>query len=94
MNNGINRIQTEADVERSWIVALLNEQIDDPMHTTPSKNDLVNYDNDGDVIMAVAKRKKKGLDRWGSLLHFRERQTSKSQTWKGEHCCPHGPALK
>lgn len=35
MNNGIDPIQNDADVERTWVAALSDEQINNPEHTTP-----------------------------------------------------------
>lgn len=48
--NGMNLIKTDADVERAWVSALWDIQIDDSMHTLPSEDKLEKYENDADVI--------------------------------------------
>lgn len=54
MINGINTIETGADVERALIAALLDEHMEDLMKTIPSKNEHVSYICDGHVMMTVA----------------------------------------
>lgn len=61
MSNGMNPIQTEADVERVSVAALSNEQIDDPMHSSPSEDEVENYDSDANFMLKIAKSRTKGL---------------------------------
>lgn len=46
MTNGINPIESNAEVQRDWIALLSDERIDDSMHTTLSEVKLANNGND------------------------------------------------
>lgn len=46
-------MQADADVESIWVAALLDEQIDDPMHTTLSEKKLKNYGKDVEIMMKI-----------------------------------------
>lgn len=57
----LDPIKTDAHIERAWVAAILDEQIEDPAHTTSSENEPVRYGNDIAVIMRVARQKINGL---------------------------------
>lgn len=61
INNGINPIETAADVKRARIAALSNEQIDNPIHTIPSKDERANYGIYANIMMMIGKTKIKDL---------------------------------
>lgn len=60
MNTKTNPMETDADVERAWVGALSDEQIDDPMHTTPSEGKRASYSSDADNMMTIARSTIKG----------------------------------
>lgn len=62
------------------MAALSNEQIEDSMHATPSKDKLENYRNDTEVMMMIAKSKVKGFiaERFNRM--YAERTQEKGQT--------------
>lgn len=60
MKNVIKPTKTNTDVERALVPALLNEQIGDQMHSTPSEEDYKNNDSDVDVVATNASSKIKG----------------------------------
>lgn len=57
----MNPIETDADVGRAWVAALSDEQIDYPIHTTLSEDELSNYVSDARVIATIARNEIKGL---------------------------------
>lgn len=61
MNIRVHLIKIDADVDRTWVAVLSNEQIDNLMHTKPSEEELANFSNDADVIIKIARNKVKDL---------------------------------
>lgn len=61
MNNEMNPVETNADVERACVVAILDQQIDSPRHRIPSKDERANYNSDADVKITIDRIKNQGL---------------------------------
>lgn len=61
MDSEMDLIKTDAGVERVWVAAPSDEQMDEPMHTTPSGACCAKFGNDTDVIVKIVKRKMKYL---------------------------------
>lgn len=75
MSDGIYPIETDEELERARVAAVLEKQIYDLMHTAPSEDELLNYCTDADVMMKIAKRKIKS-----SIVEEAERiYTSRTQ---------------
>lgn len=55
MNNRAYPTQTDADVERAWLAALLDEQVDYPMHGAPSEGERAIYGSNANIMMKIAK---------------------------------------
>lgn len=51
MNKEMSQTETEADVGRAWVAARLDEQLNDPMHTTTPEKEFQNYGRNADVMM-------------------------------------------
>lgn len=47
----MNPIETEPDVERDWVAALSDEQVEDPMYTALSGDERGNYGSNADVMI-------------------------------------------
>lgn len=54
MKSGRVQMNTDADVKRSSVPFLLDEQIDNPLDTTLFEDDRVKYGSDTDVIVTIA----------------------------------------
>lgn len=80
MNNGMNPVKTEADVERAWFAALLDEQIENPRHITLSVEELASYGNDADVMMTIARREIKRFIAAEAEQIYAERTQADAQT--------------
>lgn len=61
MKNEINLIETDTDVERACVAALLNERINDRMHTTAQEDDHPNNGIDTDVMITIFENEIKEL---------------------------------
>lgn len=61
MKNGMNPMETDADVKRARVTAFSDEQVDDPVHTTLSENGRANYGDDAEIMMIIAKSKIEGV---------------------------------
>lgn len=51
----MNPIETDAEVERAWVTALLDDHIDDQMHTATLKDERANYGSDANVMETIAR---------------------------------------
>lgn len=49
-------MKTDGDVDRTWVAALLDEQCQDSMHTTPSKDELAHYNGNGNFMMRIVRK--------------------------------------
>lgn len=55
MKKGINLIETDVEIKRAWVSALPNQQIDDPMDTTPREDERACYGSNADVMRTIGK---------------------------------------
>lgn len=51
MNNKLNQIDNNVYVECAWVAARSHKLMNDPMNTTPSKDDRASCGSDTDVIV-------------------------------------------
>lgn len=52
---GTNLLETAADVDRALVKALSDEQVEDPMSTTPSVEEQADCGNDAKIMMKIGK---------------------------------------
>lgn len=57
----MNSIKTGAAVERDWVAALSDEQVDEPAHSTSSEEEFENDGMDAYVMMTDDRSEIKGL---------------------------------
>lgn len=50
----MNPIETDTDVKRAWVAALLDEQVIDPMRATLSEDVRAIHESDSDIMVTVA----------------------------------------
>lgn len=80
IDNGTNPIETDPEFERASVAALSDENINNPMHSTPSENSLENYENDANVMETIAKTEIKEMVAEESNRNYAERTQAKVQT--------------
>lgn len=61
MSSGMNLIEADADVEPFWVAGLSDEQIDSPMHTTWSAEELQKYAGPANFMATISRSVIKGL---------------------------------
>lgn len=57
INSRMNPIVNDADVKRACVASLLNDQMYDHMHISPSEDDSTNYGNDTVIVVTNSKTK-------------------------------------
>lgn len=51
----MNLIETGAEVERAWFATFLDDQVDDPMQTTPSEEGFKSFASNAGSMLAIAR---------------------------------------
>lgn len=57
MLNGFSPIEADADVECALLAPLYNEQVDDPMLTTPLEDKPTSYGSEAGIMITIARSK-------------------------------------